>query len=43
MLDDLSWSGLDDRVGLARSARSVEVGKAAQNPAIWLGHAAPAY
>jgi hypothetical protein len=38
MFDDSSWCGLDDPVGLARPARSVEVGEAAQDPAIRIGH-----
>ena len=38
MFDDSSWCGLDDRVGLARPARSVEVGEAGQDPGIRIGH-----
>src|SRR5438105_13731248 len=39
VVHDASGRGLDDRIDLAPSARSVEIGEAAQNPAIRLGHA----
>src|SRR5205823_3452114 len=43
VFDDVSRGCLDNRIGLAPAARSVEVGQAAQDPAIWLGHAARGY